>query len=168
MKKAVNNCKQGLRWQQHAQSHSQLIQWPCSVCKTNISRKGYSLKCNNCQLWVHKKCSGITNREYANMWACPECIRKPCHQLLADLDCADNIALLAESREGLEQLTNQMSCVANKLGLRMSNENTRVVSLCQTEENQSRKNWRRSSGGCGQLRIPRSTLVVNGGTDNNV
>jgi len=61
MKKAVDNCRQGLCWQQHAQSQSQLMQWPCSVCKTNSSRKGYSFKCNNCQLWVHKKCSGIIN-----------------------------------------------------------------------------------------------------------
>ena len=137
MEKTVDNCRQMLCWQQHVQSQSQLMQWPCSVCKTNISCKGYSFKCNNCQLLVHKKCSGIITREYTNKWACPECICKPCHQLLADLDFADDIALLAESRDGLQQLTDQMSCVPSWLGLWMSNEKTKVMSLCQTEENQS-------------------------------
>ena len=169
MKKAVDNCRQGLRWQQHAQSQSQLIQWPCSVCKTNISRKGYSFKCNNCQLWVHKKCSGIINREYTNKWACPECIRKPCHQLLADLDFADDIALLAESREGLQELTDQMSHVANKLGLRMSNKKTKVMSLCQTEESQSQINiGMEAVEDVDSFVYLGSTLAVNGGTDDDV
>ena len=118
---------------------------------------------------MHKKCSGIINREYANKWACPECIRKPCHQLLADLDFADDIALLAESREGLQELTDQMNHVANKLGLRMSNKKTKVMSLCQTEESQSQINiGMEAVEDVDSFVYLGSTLAVNGGTDDDV
>ena len=74
---------------------------------------------------MHGKCSGITKREYTRDWNCPKCIHEPQHELLTDLDFVDDIALLAESREGIQQLTNDVAGLASKLGLKMSHEKTK-------------------------------------------
>uniref|UniRef100_W5MRK2 Reverse transcriptase domain-containing protein n=1 Tax=Lepisosteus oculatus TaxID=7918 RepID=W5MRK2_LEPOC len=48
---------------------------------------------------------------------------------LTDLDIAYNIALLAEVRDGLQQLTTNLEKAARKVGLRMSVEKTKVMQI---------------------------------------
>ena len=32
-------------------------EYPCAVCRTEVGNN--SIYCNDCKLWVHKKCSGL-------------------------------------------------------------------------------------------------------------
>ena len=38
------------------------IAFPCAVCNKNVL--GSSIYCNNCNLWVHKKCNYLTENEF--------------------------------------------------------------------------------------------------------
>lgn len=48
-------------------------------------------------------------------------------QRLADFNYADGVALLAENREGLQQLTGKLEKVASKIGPRISQKKTKVM-----------------------------------------
>ena len=48
--------------------------------------------------------------------------------LLADLDFADDIALLSDSRNGIQELTNNLEEYASQTELRISTEKTKVMS----------------------------------------
>ena len=47
---------------------------------------------------------------------------------LADLDFADDIALLSDSRNGIQELTSNLEECANQIGLRISTAKTKVMS----------------------------------------
>ena len=48
--------------------------YPCSVCSRRVTWAGVSYKCTQCQLWVHKSCSGLSRTsEYSPSWICPAC-----------------------------------------------------------------------------------------------
>ena len=169
MKATVDKSRYGLRWHELDQQQQQHRRWPCLVCTMNINRKDYSFKCNNCQQLVQGKCSGITRREYTRDWTCPKCIREPQHELLTDLDFADDTALVAESREGIQQLTNDVACLASKLRLRMSHEKTKVMSLCSAESNQTHvKIGMQAVEDVTSFPYLGSILAVDGGTDEDV
>ncbi len=53
---------------------------------------------------------------------------------LADLDFADDIALLAESREKLQQLTTRLEKFALKIGLRINIKKTQVMQMSREDE----------------------------------
>ena len=48
---------------------------------------------------------------------------------LADLDFADDTALITESREDLLELTNKLGDIAGKVGMRISHEKSKVMSI---------------------------------------
>jgi len=50
------------------------VRWPCGVCSKGVGSN--SLQCNNCQKWVHKKCSGIKGSmsKVAKSFICSGCL----------------------------------------------------------------------------------------------
>ena len=36
----------------------------CAVCKKGCRRNQRAVQCDECDLWYHAKCSGITNEDY--------------------------------------------------------------------------------------------------------
>ncbi len=51
---------------------------PCGVCTKNVGKNGWSVKCAQCLLWVHQRCSGLTRRQLSALpkdhdWRCPHC-----------------------------------------------------------------------------------------------
>ncbi len=54
---------------------------PCSVCKDNVTTKGYSFRCDVCILWCHQRCCRLRIAEYRQLkdndlpWICPTCTK---------------------------------------------------------------------------------------------
>ena len=47
--------------------------WPCGVCKKGVGRN--SIKCTQCDSWIHKGCSGITGKLQSNAgFRCKRCL----------------------------------------------------------------------------------------------
>ena len=45
--------------------------FPCAVCRDGVGASN-AIKCSQCKLWVHKRCSGIQGRIVANPnYVCP-------------------------------------------------------------------------------------------------
>ena len=40
---------------------------PCSLCHKQVIENQKGIQCNNCENWVHAKCSGTTNKEYQQL-----------------------------------------------------------------------------------------------------
>ena len=58
MKVNVNNTKVMIGEESHkGQGLQNTRRWPCGVCGRGVGRN--SIRCTNCQKWVHKKCSAI-------------------------------------------------------------------------------------------------------------
>jgi len=49
-------------WQKVTQK---VVRWQCDVCGRGI--RNNSIQCTSCQMWVHKKCSGIKGSMYKLM-----------------------------------------------------------------------------------------------------
>ena len=41
------------------------LKFPCLKCKKSVKNNQKGLQCNNCELWVHQKCTTLTGDEYA-------------------------------------------------------------------------------------------------------
>lgn len=51
---------------------------PCSVCSGRVTWAGVSFLCNQCDLWVHRRCSGLSlPADYTSDWVCPVCFSAP-------------------------------------------------------------------------------------------
>jgi hypothetical protein len=124
MKTAVDTTNIGLQWNKRRRDQTN-VRWPCSVCDGSVGRN--SVKCNTCTQWVHQNCSGIRLSEYTKTWSCPKCKDEP--SVLADLDFADDIALLAGNRVDLQNLTDKLSDVGGCIGMRISSEKTKTMSV---------------------------------------
>ena len=48
-------------------------EYPCAVCRTGVGNK--SIYCNDCKLWVHKKCSGLQPLTPNPDYRCTRCMR---------------------------------------------------------------------------------------------
>ena len=55
--------------------------FPCAVCRKGVGAN--SILCSSCDLWVHKKCSGITGR----LSAVPEFVCPRCQGKARPIDC---------------------------------------------------------------------------------
>jgi hypothetical protein len=50
----------------------QNVKWPCGVCSAGVGSN--SIQCQNCNLWVHKRCSGIRGALHRNThFTCRKC-----------------------------------------------------------------------------------------------
>ena len=49
---------------------------------------------------------------------------------LTDLDFADDIALIAETNESLQHMTNKLETEAGKIGLRINADKTKIMKTC--------------------------------------
>ena len=55
------------------------VPFPCGICKLNVGDQDKALQCNNCNLWIHTKCAGISDVEYSRFqlstdeWLCCNC-----------------------------------------------------------------------------------------------
>ena len=54
--------------------------FPCGMCKKAVKNNCPAIQCDNCNIWIHNKCSGITENEYQNFlqrsnltFICPHC-----------------------------------------------------------------------------------------------
>ena len=52
--------------------------FPCSVCASNMTWSGRSVKCCTCSKWVHLRCSQLTFSRFKTLgsshsWSCPPC-----------------------------------------------------------------------------------------------
>ena len=57
--------------------------FPCAVCRDGVGSSN-AIKCLQCKLWVHKRCSGIQGRIVANQnYVCPG-FKDKLVQLMAD------------------------------------------------------------------------------------
>jgi len=52
---------------------------------------------------------------------------------LADLDFADDLSLLAQSRDTLQEMTTNFESEAGKVGLRISDDKTKVMHICEEQ-----------------------------------
>jgi DNA-directed RNA polymerase subunit RPC12/RpoP len=43
------------------------IQYPCGICGRSVNSNHRAISCDNCEHWVHIKCSNISPVEYNNM-----------------------------------------------------------------------------------------------------
>ena len=52
------------------------VPYPCGKCKENVTRRGYSIKCNTCLTWYHRKCTDLSVLEIkqrnsdSSIWYC--------------------------------------------------------------------------------------------------
>ena len=57
------------------------FKFPCSICEKSVHTNQKSVYCNNCDLWVHKKCEGLSDDEFQKLveeddevpWFCLVC-----------------------------------------------------------------------------------------------
>ena len=57
------------------------FKFPCSICEKSVNKNQKSVYCNNCDLWVHKKCEGLSDDEFQKLveeddevpWFCLVC-----------------------------------------------------------------------------------------------
>ena len=57
------------------------FKFPCSICEKSVNKNQKSVYCNNCDLWVHKKCEGLLDDEFQKLveeddevpWFCLVC-----------------------------------------------------------------------------------------------
>ena len=49
--------------------------YPCGVCDSNVTWRGTSYLCTDCQRWVHARCSGLARSSLYGQgtWRCPVC-----------------------------------------------------------------------------------------------
>lgn len=53
--------------------------YPCRVCSRPVMKNQKGVQCDNCDLWVHTRCAGITTAEYQSLqlsdppWFCDVC-----------------------------------------------------------------------------------------------
>ena len=43
------------------------LKYPCSLCCKSVKNNQRSIYCDNCHLWIHKKCEGLTDTEYQKL-----------------------------------------------------------------------------------------------------
>ena len=59
-----------------------VVKYPCSVCEKSVRIDSEAIQCDNCDLWVHRKCNNISLSEYEELiddgntekWFCIICI----------------------------------------------------------------------------------------------
>lgn len=92
----------------------------CRVCEANIPEKSHALECTNCIRWVHKKCTGLGNVDYAKtaeaikkkgfLWTCNVCakskVSSPCVERNKDFTIADVMKKLDTIKDIKEKLDN--------------------------------------------------------------
>ena len=69
--------------------------YPCGVCGRGVGSN--SIRCNNCEKWCHKACSGLTSLNVQN-FRCPTCVNGP------NLVANDSIAIAGGTISEVEQL----------------------------------------------------------------
>lgn len=53
--------------------------YPCKICSKAVKNNDSAMRCDNCEIWVHNLCSGISTHTYETMknssctWICPAC-----------------------------------------------------------------------------------------------
>ena len=54
--------------------------YPCGMCKRAVTRSCKAIMCDNCNIWIHNSCSGITDSKYEShqldsklSFICPSC-----------------------------------------------------------------------------------------------
>jgi len=53
--------------------------YPCSICSKAVKNSDPAVSCDQCVLWVHNACSGLSNHMYecmqqsSTVWICPAC-----------------------------------------------------------------------------------------------
>ena len=54
--------------------------WPCGICQYAVKNGDSTMTCDRCNLWIHNKCSGISDSSYIFyqklnnfVWICPAC-----------------------------------------------------------------------------------------------
>ena len=69
---------------------------PCGVCSKGCRKNQKAIQCDDCEVWFHAKCTGVTNGEYANLssslsssWSCMKCML-PCD--LINCNDSDTVA----------------------------------------------------------------------------
>ena len=43
------------------------FKFPCGICDKSVNKNQKSIYCNNCDLWVHKSCEGLTDGEFQKL-----------------------------------------------------------------------------------------------------
>ena len=95
-----------------------MIQFPCSACGKPVKNNQAAIFCDNCNLWSHCKCNGITNDTYTRYisepdnipWSCNVCISSALPFTNASLNDSsisvdtENLDKLASLKLSLEQL----------------------------------------------------------------
>ena len=59
------------------------FKFPCGICDKSVNKNQKSIYCNNCGLWVHKSCEGLTNGEFQKLGEEDE--RIPCSCLVCKI-----------------------------------------------------------------------------------
>lgn len=39
----------------------------CGICEANIHSNSESIQCKKCEKWIHKRCTGLVNEDYAKV-----------------------------------------------------------------------------------------------------
>ena len=75
----INNAVENLKLPRRKPKRK--IKDPCSICEKRVYDNQKSIQCNDCDLWVHKKCEGISDDEFQKLveeddeipWSCMIC-----------------------------------------------------------------------------------------------
>ena len=102
---------------------------PCAVCKKGCKRNQRAVQCDECDLWYHAKCTGITNEDYKSIaqpranWSCNDC-------LFPGLDGSVSSEQFAENSTAAENSVKPNKNICLLRGLRIAHLNVnRLVNI---------------------------------------
>lgn len=63
------------------ETNSGPVSFPCGICKNEVTENSHALLCDECNMWCHIDCCGISSKNYQNMcnitgsfsWICYKC-----------------------------------------------------------------------------------------------
>ena len=74
------------------------LKYPCGICSKAVTNSCKAIQCDHCDIWIHNKCSGITNSRYEHhqidsklTFICPNCEMPTFLQLIdSHILCSSN------------------------------------------------------------------------------
>ena len=61
----INNAVTSLKLQSDKKNKpKRKYKFPCGICEKSVNKNQKSIYCDNCGLWIHKSCEGLTDGEF--------------------------------------------------------------------------------------------------------
>ena len=77
----ISNAVTSFNLQKKKNKPKRKYKFPCGICEKSVSKNQKSIYCDNCGLWIHKSCEGLTDGEFQKLveedddipWTCLVC-----------------------------------------------------------------------------------------------